>query len=600
MQEWIAFAVTLTATSIALSSAKSELRPDNMTTALSCSPGFVPQGNSCVCGKWPNGIIICDEDSRSASMQIGYCMTYGNETGEVRAGACQQSYFRNDSYKFYYSLPSEAFDLDDRVCGPSNSRGLLCGECRDGFTASPPLDINCINCTGASHGWIKAITISFLPVTLIFCVTITLAISIVSGPVNSVIFFGQITASSYYNVGFIASVLGAQGTFTYSNRKSTTILAAIYDSMNLNFFKSLVSPYCLPIHLTRLQSNALHIATAFYPLILIVFLYVCIQLHFRNFRPIVYCWQPFLKCFLHIRRSVDPNTSIIDAFATFILLSYVKLMYVVGYFFIPSYVYNSYGHKVSTLVLYYSTNVQFFHKEHLPFVVPSIFILLIFVALPPIVLIFYPTSFFKKCLSQCKMNSEALRTFVEAFQGCYKDGTTNGTRDCRYFSGIYFVLRIIIVLLSLANIHVFVLASSLLYWCTALVFVCVKPYHCEIYNFIDATILGLMGTIYSFISFDIAYVSYTGRSSASLLMLIDMLYALPLLYLVLFVVWWVLNRKLKAHNCLRQQSKKNDYDADIPDRLQHPENYEALTEESKLVYREPLSSKRSRYTYGNI
>ena len=39
-------------------------------------------------------------------------------------------------------------------------------------------------------------------------------------------------------------------------------------------------------------------------------------------------------------------------------------------------------------------------------------------------------------------NNYALRIFVDAFQGHYKDGTEPGTRDCRWFAGIYFLGRI--------------------------------------------------------------------------------------------------------------------------------------------------------------
>ena len=540
------FVVTVIAVSILQNSAKSELRPNNVTAAFSCSPGFVPQGNSCVCGNWPNGIIFCDGDSKNALMQVGHCMTYSNETGEVRAGACLKSFFRNDSYNFYYPLPSDLSDLNDQVCGPFNSKGLLCGECRDGFTVSPPLFLTCINCTGASHGWIRALAVTYLPITVIFIVIITFAISFVSGPINSFIFFGQVTASNFYNIGSIASVLGAQDTFTFSYRTSTITIAAIYDVLSLNIFRYIVPPFCSTNHFTRLQAYALEYIVAFYPLILILFLYICIQLHARNFSPIVYCWKPFLKCFLRIRRSVDPKTSIIDAFATFILLSYVKLLYVTGLFLLPTYLYNGQGHKHNTIVLYESTDIQYFYKEHLPFALLSIFIALIFIALPPIVLILYSTSSFQKCLSRCKLNCQALRTFVETFQGCYKDGT-NGTRDCQYFAGLYFVLRIISGLLTIADVSVFVIASSLLYWCTALLFALVQPYKEYIYNITDAITFGLMGTIYLIISFDITHIAFTGHASA--LVLTDVLYTLPLLYLVVFVVCWMLNRKT---NCTQK------------------------------------------------
>ena len=139
----------------------------SVTATLSCPPGLVSQGNSsnsCVCADWPDGIITCDEDSLNASIQIGFCMTYDNETEEVRAGYCQQALFRNDFYKFYYPLPTEESDLNDRVCGPFNREGLLCGECQDGFAVSPFQFVECINCTSVSNGWITFITVTYLPV----------------------------------------------------------------------------------------------------------------------------------------------------------------------------------------------------------------------------------------------------------------------------------------------------------------------------------------------------------------------------------------------------------------------------------------------------
>jgi hypothetical protein len=38
-----------------------------------------------------------------------------------------------------------------------------------------------------------------------------------------------------------------------------------------------------------------------------------------------------------------------------------------------------------------------------------------------------------------------LQTFVDAFQGHYKDGIQPGTRDCRWFAAVYFLGRIVIL-----------------------------------------------------------------------------------------------------------------------------------------------------------
>ena len=78
---------------------------DSIVTALSCPPGFVSKGNSCACGDWPDRMVVCDNDSLTASIIVGFCMTYDNETGEVRAGACPQGNFRSDLHMFYYPLP---------------------------------------------------------------------------------------------------------------------------------------------------------------------------------------------------------------------------------------------------------------------------------------------------------------------------------------------------------------------------------------------------------------------------------------------------------------------------------------------------------------
>ena len=380
------------------------------------------------------------------------------------------------------------------------------------------------------------------------------------------------------------SVLGAQGTFTYSNRMSTVVVAALYGFCNLYIFQDIIPPFCLTNHLSTLQAFALDYVLAFYPLVVIVFLYVCIRLHAGDFRPVVYCWKPCLKCFLRFRRSFDPKTSVIDAFATFILLSYVKLLFVAGRFLFPTRLFNGQGETLKTLVFAYDASIRFFHTEHLPLALLSIIVLLTFIAVPPIVLIFYQAAFFQKCLTRCKMNSQALRTFVETFQGCYKDGT-NGTRDCHYFAGLYFILRIIAVMLSYTTAPSVIAGSALLYWCAALSFALVQPYKMHRYNVIDAVIFALLGTLSILITFIVMKILFTGHPSTSLLVLTDVLYSLPLLYFVLFVVCWLLNRKtscirkLKGHkllHCFFQDQEREDFDVAFPHRLLNPEQYQPI------------------------
>lgn len=495
-------------------------------------------------------MVVCED--QHAFMQIGYCMTYDNTKNETIAGSCIQSFFSDDSIKFFYPLPTNVSELNDQVCDPYNREGLLCGKCREGFAVSALSVINCVNCTDTpnTRNGIIFLSVTYLSITTIFMVILIFSISIVSGPINSVIFFGQITASTFFNLGYIESVLEAQGIgFSYKRRNPTTLLAAIYDILNLNIFVAFIPPFCLTETFNSLQALALQYSSAFYPLILIFLLYICIKMHDSDVRPIVYCWRPFQKCFLRLRRSVDAKTSVLDTFATFILLSYVKLLFIVGSILWPIHAYNSQGKTYSTLYVY-SSGIEYFHTKHLPYSIPSFLVMLTFIAVPPAVLLLYPFSLFQKCLTKCKVNSQALRTFVEIFQGCYKDGT-NGTRDCRYFSGLYFILRIIATVLAFVTSQTHVTGSAFLYWITALLFVIIRPYKKQAYNVVDAVIFSIMGSIYFLLTRNIVQVMLTGRPSASLLALTDVLYSLPLLYLVLFAVGWVLDRKTDCVQKLR-------------------------------------------------
>ena len=65
---------------------------------------------------------------------------------------------------------------------------------------------------------------------------------------------------------------------------------------------------------------------SFYPLLLIVISYSMIELHDRGFKVVVLLWKPFGKLFTYVRSDWDIRNSIIHAFATFLLLSYMRIL----------------------------------------------------------------------------------------------------------------------------------------------------------------------------------------------------------------------------------------------------------------------------------
>ena len=205
------------------------------------------------------------------------------------------------------------------------------------------------------------------------------------------------------------------------------------------FFRTLLPHICVSID--TLQALALDYAVAFYPLILLVVMYILIQVHICNFRVINFMFRPFHRCANCLRTQLNVGTSIVDAFATFLLLSYMKLLSVSFDLLIPTHVYNINGSSLG-VYLYYDGTIEYFGEEHLPYGVLAVFVFLVFVLFPLLLLLLYPMRCFQRCLSCCGVRWHGLPIFIDAFQGCYKDGT-NETQDCRYFAAAFLFVRIL-------------------------------------------------------------------------------------------------------------------------------------------------------------
>ena len=182
---------------------------------------------------------------------------------------------------------------------------------------------------------------------------------------------------------------------------------------------------------------------AVYPLLLMIVTYLIINLYDRNFRPLVMLWRPFGRIFSLFRDKWDIRSSVIDSFATFFLLTNVKFLSVANDLLKPVQVYqlSSSGNFTHTWRIYYDANIPYFGSTHLPYAILAIVVLVVFVLLPVLILMIYPFRWFQKILNVFPVCWHVLHTFMNSFQGCYKDGTEPGTRDCRWFASVFFIFR---------------------------------------------------------------------------------------------------------------------------------------------------------------
>ena len=327
---------------------------------------------------------------------------------------------------------------------------------------------------------------------------------------------------------------------------------------------------------------------------------------------------------MHFRRRWDSTASIINAFTTFLLLSFSKILFVSIMLLHTSPFRYNYNNIPNKCVLYYDSTIECHTREYTIFAAIAGCVFVIFIICPTILLILYPTRLFRKCVSYCGFRRwHALYMFVESFQGQYKDGT-NGTRDFRMVSASFFVLRILILFLFI-NHHRSSLSTSLLqgvlFAGASCMHAITRPYKLNFMNNVDIVILFLLEIL----------IFVTSSSASSLLTHIILGTTLLLLIphkILIFYICHRLAQKIDTtqylervyKRCVQATRPTSEAEADVetesdhdslPDRLINPGEYGPVlptTEEHTAAEltedKEPDNEKLRRlipvYTYGSI
>ena len=83
-----------------------------------------------------------------------------------------------------------------------------------------------------------------------------------------------------------------------------------------------------------------------------------------------------------------------------------------------------------------------------------------------------------------------LHTFMDTFQGCYKDGTESGTRDCRWFISVYFLVRLLAILIGAVALNVaFLPIITMVSTLVAILFIQVQPFKSSVGYYSNITVM---------------------------------------------------------------------------------------------------------------
>lgn len=551
--------------------------------------------HNCTCGDSVRCRVQCNEESREVKILLAHCMTYDNTSNETLFGSCPFFPTANIT-NGYVPLPKYAEDLNHAVCGPSNHEGRLCGKCQPGYSPSVlSYAHGCIKCDmNPAERWIAFFVYQFVPVTVFFFIVLVFKLKVTSGPFTAFVFFAQ-AYSSPENVRLL-ELLGKQAseidTTTFLNFEK--FLVTVYGIWNLDFGRPYLAHICLDEKVTTMESIAMEFIIPLYLILLTAFTFIVVELHGCGCTPIEVAWRPLRAFFYKFRREWEITDSLIHTIATFLLLSYTKLAVVSIRILNRLFLRDVNGNKV--LVPFFSPQNNYLRGEHRLFATLAIFTLLTFVAIPPIILLLYPYKVCNKCLGKCCCTRplQGLRTFLDSFQGAYRDGSSNRF-DFRCTAALYFLLRIIVAVGELDSVfssHLGHQANGIILFLTAVAFAFLKPYKKNVLNAVDALHFIALSLIHWLLLSGV-YSLLLNRGSR-VLGLIAFLSILPCVYITVYLVCSLSYFK---KYCKRQRSVLNATEEDphsetslsssntFADRIQNPNKYKYL-----ISPREPTKS----------
>lgn len=565
--------------------------PGAELNSYKCPPWFryIPQNRSCSFTHSLHGRVSYVPNTLQTVVLQCYCMTNDSLTHELAVGACPYTCLVGAGY---YTLPCFANSTQNFTCDRYKRSGVSCGDCAPGF--APPVysySSHCVDCKHVNRAgnWIKYLTVAFVPLTLFTIFVIVFQIKATSPCLFSYIFIVQ-TMTLSVHMRLFQTLLEDKKIHSSEITKWGISLLSFW---NLDFFRMHYAPFCLHPKISTLEANFMDFLVALYPLLLIAILTLLVELGIGRLRLCEFICSPVNRLCYHLGIEWNMRSNLISAFTTFILLSNEKILSATFDMLLPAYVYSMNRSAGKRLHVFSAGTVQYFGREHAPFALCSLLFVAVLVAGPLLVLLLYPLAFFRRVLRKLRLDTDALRSFVNHFQESYKNKREDGV-EYRWFPLSYFILRFVLLLLYGVTMSSFFFPIVGVVLTVFVVFLAVcRPRKSEVHNAIDIFhimcllifILGIMANITA--------NSQTKRKEFlhTSILIITISTSVPLLYLFGLIAFFLLfrmglihkiKRKLQLNIHLPFQPQRNydriiDYGSfdSLPDRFIREDDYDS-------------------------
>ena len=498
--------------------------------------GLGRSGNCVGCTNYGT-VLTCDPQTCDRQLSNGYWAGNITEGGDILVGRCPRGYcLYNESGQSIQISPGADQTIGDFLCNSTRRMGIICSQCQPGN--APAINSGgagyaseCVPCDGESSmvNWLLYLLVIYVPLLVVFLVIIVFNIRLTTGPVNSFILFAQLISTTLdINHQGVAPLNVVYGVGTRAFEKSYQIP---YNFFNLNFFGNLVPPFCLHEKMNSSDAMMLRYIEGFFPVLIII----AILLLLRCQRCLKVCDKLPSFCGSHCRK-YRIGTSLVHAFAAFVLLSYNLLCQTSAYLLSTVRLRDS-SLKAVEERIFFQADYSSWNFDYVIRYKISAYLVTFFLVAAPIVLLHYPMKWVERLVSKvsCLRNvypSASIAILLDTFQGCFKDNR-------RYFAGLYLALRLLLFYAYLLPILLNLLVQQAIFIIYIFLFAVLKPYKDNRLNILDIAIFTNMALINILTWYTIDKTFHTDSASLSACIIIEsILVFLPMVYLVAFLLWY--------------------------------------------------------------
>ncbi len=448
---------------------------------------------SAVCNRIPKDGLVC----RYGHVYIRdcYCATYNNQTNTIDVGKCVYNCERKkvDTVDDGYSrLPQNISELNSVTCGDLHRDKTLCGRCEDTYYPMAfSYNMSCVKCEQTHWNWLKLVLFVFVPLTVFCFLIIIFNINIASTYLHGFIFFSQAVSAPALSRVLILAFKGTPNFLTI-----TKILLSFYNIWNLDILRAFSPPMC--IHINSLDILFLDLVIGLYPLLLVIITHYMISLYDRRYKVLTIPWKPFGYLLSQLHGCLNIKTSIIDSFGTVFVLSNIKLMSLCFDMLASTQLYEvtSSGNIHLKYGLYYDASTEVY--SNIARAIATHLVLTVFAFFPILLLLLYPFDLFQKLLNIIPLRWHVLHTFVDVFQGGYKNRADGQTWDFRWFSSFFLILRFLVfVLYGITLSEVFFSFAAMLSISVTILLIVFQPFKRNQDNYINSFFLLLLSLLYT-------------------------------------------------------------------------------------------------------